>query len=243
MPAHGFGRFADTDGSRIRPNTVSYAYHKEGVRCTYCQEEGANPWNKDNMCPGSVLTPNVTINFNNTKNMTVDLWRYEWWSKNGLMARNLRNWYFAPGSNIPLRVAEDLDTGHTDFHSFEEVASPGVSDKEMMDGIVDLKEYHVNGIDWKGQPDLTGCPGPDQFKALKPGELPECSTGFAINARKTWPQTSWKPQCLTVLISECAPARTKGGDPACMYCAGTHQADLHGAGCSQADITQFCAAT
>eukprot|EP01048_Picozoa_sp_COSAG05_P019702 COSAG05_NODE_3159_length_2278_cov_8.291877_1_plen_263_part_00 len=49
--------------------------------------------------------------------------------------------------------------------------------------------------------------------------------------------------CLTALISECAPARTKGGDSACMYCAGTHQADLHGAGCSQADITQFCAAT
>ena len=49
--------------------------------------------------------------------------------------------------------------------------------------------------------------------------------------------------CLTALISECAPARTKGGDPACMYCAGTHQADLHGAGCSQADIAQFCAAT
>ena len=49
--------------------------------------------------------------------------------------------------------------------------------------------------------------------------------------------------CLTTLISLCAPARIKGGDSACMFCAGTHQADLLGAGCSQANIAQFCAAT
>ena len=163
----------------FRNDTVSYAYHDEGVRCTYCKEDGTDPWNKDNMCPASVLMPNLTINFNNTKNVTVDLWSFEWFQSNFLILAQSRNWYFAPGSNIPLRVAEDLDTGYSDFYSFEEVASPGVSDEEMMDGILG-REYHVNGRHGRKM----GCPGNDQSKALKPGELPECTTVVGNNVRK-----------------------------------------------------------
>jgi hypothetical protein len=169
----------------FRNDTVSYAYHEAGVRCTYCKEDGTDPWNKDVLCPGNVLTRNVTINFNNTKNMTADLWEYEWFQDNYLILRQSRNWYFAPGSNIPLRVAEDLDTGHTDWYSFEEVASPGISDGEMMDGITG-KEYYVNGRHGR----KTGCPGPDQSKALKPGELPECTTVAGVNLRSSWPLTT-----------------------------------------------------
>ena len=48
--------------------------------------------------------------------------------------------------------------------------------------------------------------------------------------------------CLSALFCNCGAARAKGGDPSCMYCAGTYQYRLHVAGCAASDIAGFCAA-
>jgi len=168
-----------------RNNTVSYVYHDQFVKCTYCKEDGTAPWHQDNMCTASVLSPNLTIQFNNTKNMTVDMWRFDWFQNNFLVLAQLRDWYFTRGSNIPLRVAEDLNTGHTDWYEFEEVASPGISDYEFMEEGVGARghEYHIQGTNGKAK----GCPGIDQHQGLKPGETPMCIVVAGINVRKVWP--------------------------------------------------------
>ena len=84
----------------FRNNMVSYAYAKGCVRCTYCSDAGVAPWNKDNMCPGSVVTPYVTINFNNMENMTADLWRYEWFMDNFLILCELPECTTVAGVNL-----------------------------------------------------------------------------------------------------------------------------------------------
>jgi hypothetical protein len=49
-----------------------------------------------------------------------------------------------------------------------------------------------------------------------------------------------EPLCVSALHRDCAAARAGGGDSSCMYCAGAHQAELHQAGCTAGDITDFC---
>jgi len=166
-----------------RNNTVTYAYQKHAVRCTYCKEDGTSPWSKDNFCPASVLTPNATILHNGTATLTTDLWTYEWYQNSFITLRNYRNWYMKPGTNIPLRVAEDLGTGFTDFTSYEEVPFPGVPDSELMAGMEDMEEYHIHGI--RGE--QKGCRGRDQRCDGIPVEEWECTSEAGVNTRKSWP--------------------------------------------------------
>jgi hypothetical protein len=48
--------------------------------------------------------------------------------------------------------------------------------------------------------------------------------------------------CALALLRDCGATRAKGGDAACMYCAGAHQAELHAAGCAPSAIAGFCSA-
>lgn len=166
----------------LRNGTTTYAYHDQRVMCNYCDEDGIGPWNKDFMCAGSNLVPNVTISFNGTKSMTVDMWRYEWFST-FLAFRNIRNWYFLPGSNIPVRVAEDFDTGHTDFTNVETFPPPGIPDDAFLAGTADETEFFINGLHGNKE----GCPGPDQRKPLKRDDIPECVIVAGGYPRKAWP--------------------------------------------------------
>ena len=171
-----------------RNNTVSYVYH--GIRsCIYCSEDAISPWHRDFICrAGSDLSSNISIAVSGNRTISVDLWRFEWWTTVFLVLRNYRNWYFQTGTNIPVRVSEDLDTGYTDFDYFQPVPSPGVSDSEIMAGVPDVNVSYIAGLHA-----TRPCPGEDERNFVKPGDVPECTFVQAIPPRRTWPQRDWPP--------------------------------------------------
>ena len=170
----------------FRNSTVLYAYQGQHA-CVYCSEDSVTAWHRDFLCSAaSTLRSNISISLHNAESVTVDEWRFEWWTTIFLVLRNYRNWFFVPGTNTPVRVSEDLDTGYTDFDQFTEVPAPGLSDEELTRGLTDLNVSYVAGLHG-----TRPCPGPDERQFVKPDDLPECIFVQAIPIRRTWPQREW----------------------------------------------------
>lgn len=169
-----------------RNNTVTYAYHGQHS-CVYCEEDAVPPWHRDFLCAGGSECSSKYISLL-AKNKTIltDFCQFEWWWTTFLVLRNYRNWYFHPNTSIPVRIAEDLDTGYTDIDYFQPVAFPGIDDSEIMSGIDQYNVSHVAGLHG-----TSPCPGPDERLSTKTGDVPECIFVQAIPLRRTWPQREW----------------------------------------------------
>ena len=128
-----------------RNNTVTYTYPQQKVACTYCEEDAIPPWHRDFLCSSSSTLREEVIERLDGTSIKADLWEIEWWSSVFLYLPNYRNWYFRPGTNVPLRVSEDLEFGYTDFFNYT-VHEHGIPDDMFTEPMEGLALYHINGL-------------------------------------------------------------------------------------------------
>eukprot|EP00117_Sycon_ciliatum_P039112 scpid44120/ scgid28950/ len=167
----------------FRNSTVTYVFPHSNTSCVYCERNPFRAWHRDQLCTSQPTHRPATLDrLDGEKNVQADLWEFEWWWNIFLVFRNYRNIYFKPGTNIPLRFEEDLDTGYVDLYNYTTYESPGLPDSVFTDPLKGTEMAYIAGF----HKDTAPCNGPDERDIVKRHHQPKCIIFEPLPTRKNW---------------------------------------------------------
>ena len=167
----------------FRNSTVTYVYPASNISCVYCERNPFRAWHRDMLCTCQPTHRQASLDrLDGEKGVAADLWEFEWWWNIFLVFRNYRNVYFKPGTNIPLRFEEDLDTGYVDLYNYTTYESPGLDDSIFTAPLQGTEKAYIAGF----RQDTAECLGPDERAHVQKNHHPACIIFEPLPLRKAW---------------------------------------------------------